>query len=215
MILGLFACKIRWLAHDWFINNEKSGPVPESMHRPVSIWACAELWNSPFKITCNKLSKLYAKQTCPKTSSLTPSDTRNFLVSVTTCVSPRAMRTARLLDEASSKMLPFVVLYCSAMTSATAFTPRNSVFQLWPWLLRLFFFASRFDLKDVTVPDRKKEFAICKKNSLISCSHRERTQQIWQQILDRRYSYICKLLGLTHATKALQTLLKASSFKEW
>ena len=47
MILGLFACKIRWrLVHKqwktWACARKRA-------HRPVSIRACAEPWNSPFK----------------------------------------------------------------------------------------------------------------------------------------------------------------------
>ena len=64
MILGLFAWKIRWLAHDWFINNEKPGPVPESVHRPVSIRACDEPWNSPFKIKTHQNLPVLPQPVC-------------------------------------------------------------------------------------------------------------------------------------------------------
>ena len=65
--LGQFACM--------FINNEKPEPVPESVHRPVSIRACAEPWNSPFKYTKFKIIVLWfmwvsASKTARKTNDL-------------------------------------------------------------------------------------------------------------------------------------------------
>lgn len=109
--------------------------------------------------SCFPLTKKYTSNnltnTCPKTSNFTPFAVRNSLVSATSCVSPRAIRTAKLSVFSASRILLFCVFSLSAKASTTAFWPRKRVFQLWPLPLKLFVFESLSFLYEEAAPDKK------------------------------------------------------------